>query len=356
MQVRGDPLIQVSISQKFLTYKMNGISRDSSSLIAALADNPEIELTGTRESDPRPLQKFILMLTTVIFRQPRIYKSDFAISLIPQIQNYLPNSQKSALIRIHDVFPITNPKWFRKISAVSFKITLARAVVDGHTFLCNSKYTQKCLLEIFPSASTHVLYCNTKQPDLYPCKKCTGCNLGSDFAKKYLISVSTIEPRKNYPILVEAWNRAKPHVDQNLVIVGRYGWKSKKTLKKIQNARPSVVYMKDVCDSGVRSLISSASAYVSVSLDEGFNFPAMDAALLGIPLIISDIPVHRELYGDSANYINPKSISEIEKAIIEISRKPPEISKEFLEQNVVFNLQLKKFIEIVNSKKSGGML
>ncbi len=349
-------MIQVTIGQKFLTNTRNGISRDASSLVTALAASPQIEIGISNESNPKSLKKLILMLATTILRRPRLYKSQSRISLIPQIQNHLPESQNSAIIRIHDIFPITNPKWFRKISAISFKITLARAVADGHTFLCNSKYTQNCLLEIFPSANTHVLYCNTKQPALNPCKKCTGCNLESDFPKKYLISVSTIEPRKNYPILVKAWNRAKPHVDQNLVIVGRYGWKSKKALKKIQNARPSVVYMKDVCDSGVRSLISSASAYVSVSLDEGFNFPAMDAALLGVPLIISDIPVHRELYGNSANYINPKNISEIEKAIIEISRKPPEISKEFLEQNVVFNLKLTKFIEEVYSKISGEIL
>ena len=339
-----------------MTNARNGISRDASSLLAALAVSPEIQIGISNESNPKNLKKLILMLATAIVRQPRLYKSKSTISLIPQIQNYLPDSQNTALIRIHDLFPITNPKWFRKISAVSFKITLARAVKDGHTFLCNSKYTQKCLLGIFPNAITRVLYCNTQQSDLIPCKQCTWCGLEPDFLKEYLISVSTIEPRKNYSVLIESWNLAKSNTDQNLVIVGTYGWKSKRVLRKIQKSSPSVIHINDVCDYGVRSLISNASAYVSVSLDEGFNFPAMDAALLGKPLIISDIPVHRELYGDSAYYINPKDKQGLEKAIIEYTKKTPDISKDFLEENKNFTLKLTKFLEEINSKLSGERL
>jgi glycosyltransferase involved in cell wall biosynthesis len=276
--------------------------------------------------------------------------------LIPQLENYIPTVKGSALIRIHDVFPITNPKWFRRLSANAFRITLSRAVEDGHTFICNSKYTEASFLEIFPTAVTFVLYCNPKRPPLLACRKCSHCKLAEIPSKKYLISVGTIEPRKNFHTLVSSWNKVKDQVGINLIIVGRYGWKSKKTLKVIQHSGSSIIYIDDICDYGLSELISKSSGYVSVSLDEGFNFPAMDAALAGVPLIISDIPIHRELYGDSPYYFNPKNTYDIQKGLKSEYREAPKISGEFLNKNQEFDKDLKKIFEFVNLKMLGGNL
>ena len=254
------------------------------------------------------------MIKTIVLKEPTFYSSGSSYSFIPQIDNLLPNSKTMAFIRIHDIFPITNPQWYRFLSAISFKISLDRAVRDNHKFICNSKYTKSQLINHYPSADAEVLYCNTARLPLNSCGNCKFCAHPQLFNFKYLIAIGTVEPRKNYSGLLRAWKNVNTSTENKLIVIGRYGWKSKKIHNELQ-ASKNLIYLDNACDYAVNQLLIKSQAFISCSHDEGFDFPSIDAAILGKPVLLSDIPVHRELHGESARYFNPNSIDEIQEIL-----------------------------------------
>lgn len=68
--------------------------------------------------------------------------------------------------------------------------------------------------------------------------------------------------------------------------------------------------------------LRSSSVFVSTSLDEGFG-PIYDAALVGIPSVVSDIPVYRELYSECSLFFEPRSVSSLRQTLNNIFQNPP---------------------------------
>lgn len=310
--------INILVSARFLSMRRNGISRDAKTIISELKKSDKISLleleSSTNVSNDQSFFRLLRMIRTIILRKPTFYPSGSSYSFIPQIDNLLPNAKTTAFIRVHDIFPITNPQWYRFLSAISFKISLDRAVRDNHKFICNSKYTKSQLIKYYPSVDAEVLYCNTGQLPLNSCGNCKFCAQSQLFNFKYLIAIGTVEPRKNYSGLLCAWKNANTSTENKLIVIGRYGWKSKKIHNDLQTTE-NLIYLDNACDYAVNQLLIRSQAFISCSHDEGFDFPSIDAATLGKPVLLSDIPVHRELHGESARYFNPNSIDEIEEIL-----------------------------------------
>jgi len=101
------------------------------------------------------------------------------------------------------------------------------------------------------------------------------------------------------------------------VIVGRKGWKSRKIIAAITAAtrNSNVFWLKNVCDGSLNVLYQNAQAFISSSLDEGFNLPALEArANFRLPLILSDIPVHQEYHSDAAHFF--ENFEELENILL----------------------------------------
>ena len=81
------------------------------------------------------------------------------------------------------------------------------------------------------------------------------------------------------------------------------------------NEYSNIEYIDDVSDNQLTKLYSNAKMLVFPSFYEGFGLPPLEAMSCGCPVIISDIPVLRELYENSALYINPCSVENIKNAI-----------------------------------------
>ena len=129
--------------------------------------------------------------------------------------------------------------------------------------------------------------------------------------EKYLLIVSTIEPRKNHLRLVAAWEVIKAHVDPNikLVVVGTLGWDCEAIEKGFKSwmDRGELFMLSAVPVPDLRALYRHAAATVCPSLGEGFDFSGVESMACGGVTIASDIPVHREIYDDAAEYFNPYS-------------------------------------------------
>ncbi|MGJ4858131.1 glycosyltransferase family 4 protein [Labrys sp. La1] len=117
----------------------------------------------------------------------------------------------------------------------------------------------------------------------------------------YFVCLGTIEARKNHTLLLLLWRRLAEKLGTacpRLVLVGRRGWKVDQVLDLLTHAAPlarHVVEVSDLSDRAVASLIAGAHGMVQPSLVEGFGLPILEANALGVPVIASDIPAHREV-------------------------------------------------------------
>ena len=212
------------------------------------------------------------------------------------------------IIRMHDLFPITNPEWFRWWANKIFKRNLDFAVRNGAYFLFSSNYSKNVFLNLYPECIERVDIspCATSVLTQSLCKMCEGCREIEDHPEQSstLLAVGTIEPRKNYEFLIHFWrlNRNRIPGVVHFLVIGAPGWKTKKTqraLSQLVNAK----WVKNACDGSLNYFYGNSKYFVSASHDEGFNLPALEARLdYGMRIFLSDIPIHHEIHDNRAAY------------------------------------------------------
>jgi len=138
--------------------------------------------------------------------------------------------------------------------------------------------------------------------------------------------VSSIEPRKNHTRLLAAWEFIKAEIDPNLklVVVGVLGWDYLPIVNEFRSwiDRGEVFMLARVPAPELRVLYHHAMATICPSLGEGFDFSGVEGMRSGGVVIASDIPVHREVYGDAAEFFNPYSTRSLVEAIQKVLYSP----------------------------------
>lgn len=135
------------------------------------------------------------------------------------------------------------------------------------------------------------------------------------------LSVATIEPRKGYLELVEAFEViAKNNIEAILIIVGRTGWKYDDVVDKIISSSSynrSVFWFSDCEDNILDIIYQIADYYISGSYYEGFGLGIIEASKKGLPVVLRDIPVNREVSENKGLYYkNVQELCEIIEKIV----------------------------------------
>jgi glycosyltransferase involved in cell wall biosynthesis len=143
--------------------------------------------------------------------------------------------------------------------------------------------------------------------------------VGDDF----LLTVGTLEPRKNLPVLVNAFEevaRARPQSNIQLVIAGGRGWLSGPLFRAIEKSpsRDRILLTDYLRDEDLRALYASCRAFIYPSMYEGFGLPPLEAMACGAPVIASRIPAHEETVGDRALLFDPQNVDELAQKILEL--------------------------------------
>lgn len=140
----------------------------------------------------------------------------------------------------------------------------------------------------------------------------------------FLLTVGTIEPRKNLTTLVSAFEeyaRARPLSTLQLVIAGNRGWLSEPLLEKVEKSplRKRIVLTEYLNDEELRALYASCRAFVYPSIYEGFGLPPLEAMACGAPVITSRIPALEETTGGAAFLFNASSDQDLARSISELT-------------------------------------
>ncbi len=290
-------------SKKILVYAdflshTAGIGNDMRMVLESL-DELNIEYEFKKSNSKKTARVFeFLWLLVAGPRQSLNYDLVFSPHVLPRLFD-VPH-----LVRIHDIFPLTNPEWFKFFSRVYFRLALWSQKKSFMLFDSNSSYIEfrKYFGEL-NSKKYSVMFCEIRNFSLSDfCGDCLACKSRESISQSiFALAVGTIEPRKNYNHLLDLWERVNENKNSEipLYIVGSKGWKSRVLMRRFKET-PNVIWLEKVCDSSLGWLYSKAQLFVSASLAEGFNLPVKEALAFGTPAVISDIPVHLELYSDQA--------------------------------------------------------
>jgi glycosyltransferase involved in cell wall biosynthesis len=237
------------------------------------------------------------------------------------------------IVRYHDAVPLLMPHTIKDkaFHQASHYQALRSNVASGALFACVSEATRRDLLTIFPEAESRARVIHNMVSDEFYLEEkpramvsrvirnrlaeSKALDARSPAEKQdpgnfeYMLMVSTLEPRKNHALLLSAWEQLKysGNPDLKLVVVGNLGWDASATLRAFRPliTRGELFWLQNVPAMELRALYQHAAVTVCPSLAEGFDYSGVEAMRCGCAVASSDIPVHREIYGDASAFFNP---------------------------------------------------
>lgn len=239
------------------------------------------------------------------------------------------NKKLKKVYTIHDLIPIIHPEYFSS----PFNQKLVQEVVDNieseNYVICVSESTKNDLLkyrtDLNPNrvvvallaAANHFYHISDEEQ----INKIKG-KYNIPFNSKYLLSVCTIEPRKNLKTILASFKiilQESKIKDLVLVLTGSPGWGSEVFIQEInelnEKYNDSIILTGFVTDADLSALYSSAYAFIYVPLYEGFGLPPLEAMQCGTPVISSNSSSLPEVIGDSGIMIDPVGLTQLTGAI-----------------------------------------
>lgn len=211
------------------------------------------------------------------------------------------------IVTIHDMSYKVNPKWFPRTFYLWYNFLIPHIAKRSLRLFTVSNSSKKDILK----------YLNIRQEKIRVIYNSSNLNTNNNFEQiepdSYLLTVSSLDPRKNLNNLLKAYGGIDKKV--NLVIVGL-----KKDNFELDKALLSerIIMKNYVSDDELASLMRYAEAFVYLSFYEGFGLPPLEAMSMGCPVIVSDIPAHKEVCGDAALYANPQDVKDIKDKIVNL--------------------------------------
>ena len=144
--------------------------------------------------------------------------------------------------------------------------------------------------------------------------------------ERYIMFLSTLQPRKNLKLLLEAFSEILDKVDYDLVLIGRVGWKVDDLLEKY-GLKNRIVFTGFVDDADVALVYKNALCFVFPTLYEGFGIPPVEALAMGCPVISSDSSCMKEVLQDRAVYFENDNKEDLKQKLLQLPQLLPNMKR-----------------------------
>ncbi len=221
------------------------------------------------------------------FNVPIFFNKPFVVTIHDLIIHEFPDSRATTL-----------PWPVYKIKLWLYYIVVKKVLERALWIICVSETTKQVLIERYPKTSPKtivVLEAPTLQARGESARLVQGL---------YFLYVGAAYPHKNLRLLLGAFSKAQNSRGVKLVLVGREDFFYNR-LKAEMGDISNVLFYGEATTDELVSLYDNCLCYVSPALQEGFNLNALDALVFDKPIILSDIKINKEIFGDCGHYFKP---------------------------------------------------
>ncbi|MDP2040495.1 glycosyltransferase family 1 protein [Algoriphagus sp.] len=227
------------------------------------------------------------------------------------------------VITIYDLIPILFPKLHPLKGQIEKTI---ESIGDGYA-ICISECTKNDLLKYNPKLDPNKVFVAmlAASPKIFykdenP-KKFEDIREKYSIPRKYFLSLSTLEPRKNIDHLIRSFVKFIKEYqieDLSLVLVGTKGWMFDKIFEEFDNAgelKSKIILTGRIPDEDLAIVYSNAHSFYYMSLYEGFGLPPLEAMQCGVATVTSNTSSLPEVVGDGGITLDPTNQEELVKVM-----------------------------------------
>jgi len=219
------------------------------------------------------------------------------------------------VITIHDLTYKRFPELLQAETLADLERHMQREIAVADAVICVSESTRRDVLHYYEADPRRIVAIRSgvtvipsrEDGEESPAAGGSLAALGMTLPDRYILFVSTIEPRKNLPVLLDAFQQID--YDGALVIVGKIGWKSASIAPRLRE--PGVVHLDYLDPARLAAVYHGAELFVFPSIYEGFGFPLGEAMAHGVPAIAARSSSLPEIGGDAALYFEPHDAREL---------------------------------------------
>lgn len=236
---------------------------------------------------------------------------------------------------LHDVSPIVFPEFHPFKRRVFLEVAWKAVVSSARIVLTDTEWQARKVLEVYPEIESKLqvlpLVCDSTFTRLEPAPPPP--------ERPFILSVGTLEPRKNIHRLVKAWK--KSGIEADLVLVGAWGWKTRETRQlldslgtqdagvdcaqcwSLRDGRQIRRY-EGISTAALQHLYATAQFLAYPSSFEGFGLPVLEAMTCGCPVLTSSNSAMEEVAGEAAWYVDPNDELSIAEGMLDLLGNPAE--------------------------------
>lgn len=200
-----------------------------------------------------------------------------------------------------------------------FKLMYKKAAIGSKKIVTVSEFSKRRIISVLNKSPNFIQviyngisdsFTNFRFENVQNKKSIKKYNLPS----KYILCLSTLEPRKNLRLLVKAFNDLiiEKRIQIDLVLAGRKGWAMDDLLNGIsEEAKKRIHFTGFISEESLPYVYKNASVFVFPSTYEGFGIPPIEAMSIGIPVITSDSSSLPEILGNAAFYFKNNNLDSL---------------------------------------------